>query len=159
MKDEAMNQGSQSRLNPEEPGRTPPPKAFGRRPYPCLDFGPPFKKTNFCYFSNIHLAALGLHCFPGAPLLSCTDTLVAACRLSRPVTMGCLTNDRAPSPALPGRFLSTGPPGKTPHGSVYGHLLQRPRERNVCVHALSHVRLCNPRDGSPLSTGFSRQEH
>ena len=57
----------------------------------------------------------------GTWALERTGSVVVACRLSCPVACGILVplpGIEPMSPALQGRFLTTGPPGKSPDGAV-----------------------------------------
>ena len=63
------------------------------------------------------MAALGLSCGVQDVSSWCEVSLVVPCGLSCPTTCGILVSRwgiELASPALPGRFLTTGPPGKSP---------------------------------------------
>ena len=71
----------------------------------------------FSFYLSI-LAALGLHCIARAfSSWGAWASLVAACRLGCPVAGGIFVlrpGTTSASPALAGRFLTTGPPRKSP---------------------------------------------
>ena len=80
----------------------------------------PDQGSNLCLLHSLStreaLAVSGLSCILQDLYLWCTDSLVAMCRLSCPVTCGILVpwpGIESASSALQGGFSTTGPPGKS----------------------------------------------